>query len=360
LKLFNEGINMKEKSFPHTLLTSLVSIGEDVLDSSAEVLRTLGITGKAGIVCDSITRDLAGRKIAEVLEEGDYQADILIITEADMANVEKVREEAAEAEVLFGVGGGRPIDVAKYTAHLLNIPFISVPTAASHDGVASGRASINVEGRKSSLGARVPAAVLADTSLISSAPRRLNVSGAADIVSNITAVNDWYLAERIKGERVHRVAAELALLAARRLLQCRDLIRDMQPGGVKVLMEAIILSGTSMAVAGSSRPASGAEHLISHSLDSLRPSPGLHGEQCGLSSILTAYLQGADWRGIRDFLEHIGAPVKAVELGVDEELFLKAVTEAHRIRPERYTILGDGITLKAARRAARATGIFQA
>ncbi|OYT47959.1 hypothetical protein B6U83_04295 [Thermoplasmatales archaeon ex4484_36] len=153
----------------------------------------------------------------------------------------------------------------------------------------------------------------------------------------------------------------------------------MQPEGVKVLMEAIILSGTSMAVAGSSRPASGAEHLItsmavagssrpasgaehliSHSLDSLRPSPGLHGEQCGLSSILTAYLQGADWRGIRDFLEHIGAPVKAVELGVDEELFLKAVTEAHRIRPERYTILGDGITLKAARRAARATGIFQA
>lgn len=350
---------MKGKGFPHTLLTSLVSVGEGVLEHSAEVLRTLGIDGKAGIVCDSITKELAGMKVAEALKEGGYQAEVFIIREADMESVEKVRGAAADTAVLFGVGGGRPIDVAKYTAFLLGIPFISVPTAASHDGVASGRASINVEGRKSSLGARVPAAVLADTALISSAPRRLNISGAADVLSNITAVNDWYLAERIKGEPVNRVAAELALLAAKRLLDSGDLIKEMGPEGVKVLMEAIILSGTSMAVAGSSRPASGAEHLISHSLDSLRPSPGLHGEQCGLSSILTAYLQGEDWKELKDFLNHIGAPTRVVELGVEEELYLKAVTEAHLIRPDRYTILGDGLTPQAARRAARVTGILQ-
>ncbi|MCD6383195.1 MAG: iron-containing alcohol dehydrogenase, partial [Thermoplasmata archaeon] len=224
--------------------------------------------------------------------------------------------------------------------------------------VASGRASINVNGKKTSLPARVPAAVVADTELISSAPRRLNISGVADVVSNITAVNDWYLAHRIKGEWISPLAAELSLLAARRLLDNREVLKEMDVDGVKVLMEAVVLSGASMAIAGSSRPASGAEHLISHALDSIAPRPALHGEQCGLASIFTSYLQGEDWREIKDFLDYLGAPVTLNDLGIEKEVFIKAATEAHRIRPERYTILGDGISEEAALSAAKRTGII--
>ena len=104
-----------------------------------------------------------------------------------------------------------------------------------------------------------------------------------------------------------------------------------------------------MAIAGTSRPASGAEHLFSHALDKLEASNAMHGEQCGVGTIMMEYLHGGDWKKIRDALSMLGAPVTAKELGLKDEEVIKALEIAHSIRPERYTVLGkEGLTTATA------------
>ena len=94
-----------------------------------------------------------------------------------------------------------------------------------------------------------------------------------------------------------------------------------------------------MSIAGSSRPCSGSEHLFSHALDMINCPHAMHGEQCGVGSILVAYLHNANWKRIKDALKQIGAPTTARELGVKDEEVVKALEMAAKIRPERYTIL---------------------
>jgi glycerol-1-phosphate dehydrogenase [NAD(P)+] len=115
-----------------------------------------------------------------------------------------------------------------------------------------------------------------------------------------------------------------------------------------------------MSIAGSSRPASGAEHLFSHQLDRLAPDVALHGHQVGVGAIMTEYLHtGPDgqWRDVRDALAAIGAPTTAAGLGVDDETVIEALTTAHRIR-DRYTVLGNGMEESAAIETATVTGVI--
>jgi len=122
-------------------------------------------------------------------------------------------------------------------------------------------------------------------------------------------------------------------------------------------VEALISSGISMSLVGSSRPASGAEHMFSHALESLG-SRALHGEQCGFGSILMAKLQGQDWKTIRDKLKLIGAPVTIKELNTNKETIIQALLEAKKIR-ERYTILDEKpLTEEKALELCKATGVL--
>ena len=114
-----------------------------------------------------------------------------------------------------------------------------------------------------------------------------------------------------------------------------------------------------MSIAGSSRPTSGSEHLFSHALDRIAPGMALHGEQCGVGTIMMMYLHGGNWKQIRDALSEIGAPVTAAQLNLSREDVISALTVAHTIRPERYTILGDrGLSSEAAEKVATLTGVI--
>ena len=113
-----------------------------------------------------------------------------------------------------------------------------------------------------------------------------------------------------------------------------------------------------MSIANSSRPASGAEHMFSHALDRIAPSKALHGEQCGVGSILMMYLHGGDWQSIQRALKVIGAPITAREMKMTREDIINALLMAQKIRPQRYTILGaDGISPEAAEHLIKATGV---
>ena len=127
--------------------------------------------------------------------------------------------------------------------------------------------------------------------------------------------------------------------------------------GVRLVVKALISSGVAMSIAGTSRPASGGEHKFSHWLDANSDNPALHGEQCGLGSIVTMYLHGGDWKKIRDTLKAVNAPINAKGLGMDDGIVLSAFIKSKEIRPQRITIL-DKSTQTQIEEAALATGVI--
>jgi len=159
------------------------------------------------------------------------------------------------------------------------------------------------------------------------------------VIAKFTAVKDWQLAHEEKDEYYGGYAASLALMSAKLVMQNVKLMRKKNEEGLRVLIEALISCGVSMSIAGSSRPCSGSEHLFSHALDIIKPNCAMHGERCGVGTIMMAYLHGANWKRIRDALQKLHAPTTAKELGVGKDDVVRALELAATIRPERYTIL---------------------
>ena len=338
-----------------------VIIGKGTLNLVPEVAKRLGLKGRALIIADSKSHEIAGKAVCELLEQASLKVDelqIKTVAEKDLIEIEH-QILTTKPQVLFGVGGGAMIDAAKISSCTQNIPFISVPTAVSHDGIASPLASIKSSDKPYSILAQAPLAIVADTDIIANAPWRFTISGCADVIAKFTAVKDWKLAHVEKKEYYGGYAAALALMSAKLVSENAELIVNRQDEGLRVLLEALISCGVAMSIAGSSRPCSGSEHLFSHALDIVKPNSAMHGEQCGVGSILSAYLQKANWQGIKKTLKQLGAPTTATELGVKDAEVVKALEIAPKIRPERYTILHKlNLDTEACEKTARATGII--
>ncbi|WP_256288035.1 NAD(P)-dependent glycerol-1-phosphate dehydrogenase [Halobellus inordinatus] len=335
-----------------------VLVGHGVLDDLSDALAELYLSGRPLVVTSSTPDSLVGDRVRA---QFDDPATVTVDT-ASFEAVEHVIDaaEAADAGYLVGLGGGKPIDTAKMASDRLDCGFVSVPTAASHDGIVSGRSSIPEGDTRHSVAADPPLAVVADTEILAEAPWELTTAGCADIVSNYTAVKDWKLAHRLKNVEYSEYAGALSQMTAEMLVESSDAIKPGFEESAWLVAKALVSSGVAMSIAGSSRPASGAEHLISHQLDRLVPGRALHGHQVGVAAVVTEYLHSGErgeWADIRDALDDVGAPTTAGELGIDDATFLEAVTTAHTIR-DRYTILGDGVSEAAAREAAAFTGVI--
>ncbi len=339
-----------------------VLVGHDVLEETVDAVEELHLTGRPLIVTGEIPREVAGNAVREQFEERGHEPAVTLVDEASFAAVQRVIDAATEADAnfLIGVGGGKPIDITKMAADELGMGFVSVPTAASHDGIVSGRASVPEEDTRHSVAANPPVAVVADTRIIADAPWRLTTAGCADIISNYTAVKDWELARRLQDVTYSEYGGALSQMTAELLVEHAGSIKQGLEESAWIVVKALVSSGVAMSIAGSSRPASGAEHLFSHQLDRLVPGQALHGHQVGVGSIMVEYLhsgENGEWRDIRDALAAIGAPTTAAELGIDEATVIEALTTAHEIR-DRYTILGNGMNEPAAREAATVTGVI--
>jgi len=341
-----------------------VLVGHGVLEEIGRVCRHLGLRGGATVVTGArYTRKIAGERVVEILADSGYEVQLVEVQAINPDSIESVREIIKENKMSFvlGVGGGTIIDTAKITSFELGIPFISVPTIASHDGIASPRASIKGDDRSPvSRQAQAPLAVIADTRIISSAPFRFTAAGCGDILANYTAVRDWQLAQRLQNAEFSSYAAALSEMTANMILENAAKIKKRDEKAAWTVVKALVSSGVAISIAGSSAPASGSEHKFSHALDMIADKPALHGEQCGVGTIMMSYLYGDDWQRIRDTLKEIGAPTTAKELGIKDEYIIEALTIAHKINPERYTILGEsGLTKDAAVRLALATGVIE-
>jgi glycerol-1-phosphate dehydrogenase [NAD(P)+] len=349
------------QSYHYMQLPREVIVGSGTLSRIPEVVSRLALKGKALVISDEQCYKVAGKTVSGFLEQAGLIPDYLLVKSMcvdDLIMVEKALKDQ-KPRVVFGVGGGTIIDASKLSSASQNIPFVSVPTTVSHDGIASPLASVKGSNKPYSVLAQAPMAIIADTRIISQAPWRFVISGCGDVISKFTAVKDWKLAHQEKGEYYGGYAASLALMSAKLVTENAELIVQKKDEGLRVLIEALISCGVAMSIAGSSRPCSGSEHLFSHALDIVNHQHAMHGEQCGVGSILTAFLHGTNWQKIKATLQKIGAPITAHELGVKDMEVVKALQVAAQVRPERYTILHKlNLGFDACETVARATGII--
>lgn len=337
-------------------LPTKILIGDGVISKIGEFIGDENKKKKVVIASGSNVQAMV-REV--VISSIDGKVTWVTVTAADMQNVSRVMKEARDARCIIGLGGGKSVDVAKLAAFNSNLPFYSVPTSASHDGLSSPFASIKGLDRPYSIKAKPPVGILADVEIISSAPRKLLASGCGDLVSKVTAVRDWQIAHEEKGEYYGSYAANLALMSASVVLDDSKKIARFDKESVRNIVEALISAGVAAGIAGSSRPCSGAEHLFSHYLDLIAPGIGLHGEKCGIGTILVSRLQNIDWQKVRSALSDVGAPTTAREIGLSEDQVIESLLNASSIRPERFTILSKvKLTREYAIELARATGVI--
>ncbi|GAA3836865.1 iron-containing alcohol dehydrogenase family protein [Streptomyces phyllanthi] len=243
-------------------------------------------------------------------------------------------------DAVVGLGGGKIIDCAKFAAARVGLPLVAVATNLSHDGLCSPVATLDNDAGRGSYGVPNPIAVVIDLDVIREAPVRFVRSGIGDALSNISAVADWELANRERGEAIDGLAAAMARQAGEAVLRHPGGVGD--DGFLQVLAEGLVLTGISMSVAGDSRPASGACHEINHAFDLLFPKRAAsHGEQCGLGAAFAMYLRGAKEESafMGEVLHRHGLPVLPEEIGFTPEEFVQVVEFAPQTRPGRYTIL---------------------
>ena len=198
-----------------------------------------------------------------------------------------------EAKILIAVGSGTIHDLTRYCAYKNGLEFVSCPTAASVDGFCSSVAAMTWHGCKKTLTAKSPLFVLADIDIIKSAPIRLAKSGFGDMIGKFIALTDWKISHILTGEFYCDRIAELTLEATRKVMDSADGILQGEEKAYEALMAGLLLSGLAMQMMGNSRPASGAEHHISHIIEMQpefirRESHALHGEKVGVGTLIAA------------------------------------------------------------------------
>lgn len=326
----------------HTMeLPRLIVIGEKNISDIGGFLNSLSRPKKVSLVSGVNVRKIVQKKINASLKSKKIRStwhEVLDNDKKSFSKLEKIVRKD-KSDLIIGVGGGRAVDAAKMIAFNLSTPFVSVPTAASHDGIASPFVSIKGD-KPHSIVATAPLGVFVDIDIIKKAPKKLLASGCGDLIANIIAVKDWELGRDRNGEYYGRYAADLALMSAKIVMENSGLFAK-RGLDARVIVEALISAGVASCIAGSSRPCSGAEHLFSHALDKLAPGVGLHGQKCGIGAIMMAKLQGQDWKKIIKTLKNVGAPTTAKQIGLKPDQVVKALTIAQDLRPERYTILKE-------------------
>lgn len=238
---------------------------------------------------------------------------------------------------MVGLGGGKALDVAKYVAFLAKLPYYAVPTSLSNDGFASPQASLTIEGKRRSLAAAMPFGVVVDTVVCAAAPRQLTLSGIGDLAAKFTAIHDWKLAFHQTGEPVDDFAALLSDGAVHAFL-ARPVLDEE---GMRLLATSLLFNGIAMEVCGSSRPASGSEHLISHALDEISARPRLHGLQVGVATYLVSLLQERHSDVIARLFERAGFWDAVAADPFSKQEWTQAIRLAPSIKQNFYTVLSS-------------------
>ncbi len=322
----------------HITIPSLVRIKTGALDRIGLYLARPAFQRAALLISSDLDPALIARADESL---GEHDIGVVRQLAVEQASFERASAIFADlpgnCQAIIGLGGGKALDTAKYVAFLAKLPYFAVPTSLSNDGFCSPQSSLTLGGKRRSLPSAIPYAVVIDTEVCLRAPDLLWWSGIGDLVSKVTAIADWKLAFFAVGTPVNDFAALLSDATVFQFMGRPE--RDL--GGVSQLGTALMLNGVAMEISGSSRPASGSEHLISHALDAVSARPRLHGLQVGVATYLVSKLQGQGTERIANVLDTTG-----FWRGIEADPFsrrewLDAVRLAPTIKTDYYTVLSS-------------------
>lgn len=284
----------------------------------------------------------------------------------DIEHIKRIEENIDSIDYVLGVGSGSINDLCKYTAKRNNIESGIFGTAPSMDGYLSKGAGIMVDGFKITYSVNYPHDCLVDSTVITNAPKILIASGFGDIIGKYTCLTDWRLSHILNGEEINIEAYEMMEKALKETVNHYKDIARYDLNGVSILMNALLVAGTSMAIAGNSRPASGSEHHQSHYIEMYfvkikKPIPS-HGLKVALGTLVsielynhlkeTSFFKNHPKRQeleelidslpkvdeVLKMLKDVKGYTKFRELGITKELFIETIYNAYTTR-DRYTIL---------------------
>ena len=325
----------------HIAIPTILKVGKGTLENLGTYIKSSGMSN-AVIYFGNDLIDMFGETVMKSLK--DAGVNVLGYREMDSIKIEELIGIAfdidAKAQVVVGIGGGKVIDGAKYAAYLRKLPFISVPTSASSDGFSSASASLLVNGRRTSVPARMAYGIVADTQIIKSAPEKFIYSGIGDMVSKITALYDWVYEDQKGYTELNDFAMMIAKKAVNSFVRTPfESIKDDL--FLKELLDSLAMSGIANEIAGGSAPTSGSEHLISHALDKMLPVPQLHGVQVGIASYLMSVVQNHRYKRVNTIFTDTGFWDFVEKLDLDIKDYEKAIDMAPSIKPHRHTYLHE-------------------
>lgn len=273
----------------HKMATEFCLIESGCLKTADVYMKKYGLQGYTVAVYDENTYQATADRHPQVDKEVVLPAKDLHANEHGVALLLEVLPE--ETEIVIAVGAGTIHDISRYCAYTRNIDFVSCPTAASVDGFCSSVAAMTWHGCKKTLTAVAPKIVLADLDVIKSAPLYLAKSGFGDMVGKYIALTDWKIASILTNEFYCDRIAQMTFDATQAVMDAVDGIIAGDIDAYQKLMCGLLLSGLAMQMIGNSRPASGAEHHISHFIE-MKPEglevgvEALHGEKVGVGTLL--------------------------------------------------------------------------
>ena len=302
----------------HEMITRAALIESGAMKKLDKYLAEYGINGKLCALYGENSYAATADRHPAVSQEIILKSEGLHANEISTAEV--LGKLDKDVEVILAIGSGTIHDIARYCAYERGIRFVSVPTAASVDGFCSTVAAMTWYGYKKTMTAVAPEIVVADTDVVKNAPVELVRSGIGDIMAKYTALAEWRIANLLTGEYLCPVIYELMNKAADTAMDSVDGILKGEDAAFENVTYALVMSGIAMQMMGNSRPASGAEHHISHMIE-MEPErfevkfPALHGEKTGVGTVIAS----EEYYKLRE-IEDIAPFVKAYEAVSDEKL----------------------------------------
>lgn len=321
--------------------SNYLKIGRGIINQVDVVLDNNSVSGKILYVADPIVNDIYGNVVLSQLRNfGNVKEEVCGLNSIEYAMNIAERCIATDINCIVGLGGGRVLDVCKYAAYISKTQYLSIPTTASNDGLASPIAVLKRRDDKpKSLGAAMPSMILIDTEIIANGPIQNIKAGIGDTISNYMALLDWEFAVSRGRDEMNGYAYLMSQNSLDVLMKTQ--YETICPEFIEVLVNSLVLSGISMDFAGSSRPVSGSEHLFSHALDYYCEKKNLHGLQVALGTVAVLKLINHSQTEVVNYLKRFDVDINPIRMGIDEEAFILCMQKATTMRSNRYTFLHE-------------------
>jgi glycerol-1-phosphate dehydrogenase [NAD(P)+] len=285
----------------HKVPIRSIIYADDALARLPEVLDSIVQGHRIVLVADKRTWAITGEDAKKILEQSNRLVQHIIVPDTetggpvcDEPTHAWLNDRMPPADIALAIGSGVINDLTKWSAFDKNIPYAVFATAATMNGYTAANVAPTINGVKSLIRAQAPLAVFAIPSIIVEAPFELTAAGLGDTIAKPVSTADWIFNNIFCGESFCRYCSQIINSLEPYYFEHPEDIINRKPTAIEALFNALLYSGIAMTIIGTSAPASGGEHLLSHTLDMMTSIDGiehdLHGRQVGLGTIFASAL----------------------------------------------------------------------